>query len=94
MALTRDLSVRERLADIPRDLEDTHRCFLGLLDLLLDGVVLGLERKDGSVALRQRVEVALCLLWCERDELGGHQVADGADVLFVFDSGQNAVVEF
>lgn len=34
------------------------------------------------------------LLWRERDELGGHQIADGADVLFVIDSGQDAVVEF
>lgn len=52
VALTRDLSVRERLADIPRDLEDTHGCFLGFFDLLLNSVVLGLEREDGSVALR------------------------------------------
>lgn len=36
----------------------------------------------------------MCLLWCERDKLRGHQVADGADVLFVFDSSEDAVVEF
>lgn len=50
MALARYLSVRECLADIPRNLEDTHGCFLGLFNFLLDGVVLGLERQDSSVA--------------------------------------------
>lgn len=85
------LGVGERFGKVPGDLEDTQGGFLGLLELLFDGVVFGLEREDGSVAFRKSVEVSLGFLRREHGEFGGYQVADCADVLLIVDSGEDAL---
>lgn len=51
MTLARDLSTGERLAQFTGDLEDARGRLLRLFELLLHGVVLGLEGEDGGVAL-------------------------------------------
>jgi len=88
------LGIGECLAEFLGDLENAQRRFLCLLQLLLDGVVLWLEREHTGVALRQEIQTTLRLLRGNGDELGCHQITDGADILLVFDASQNSIVQF
>lgn len=90
----RRLRYREGFVEISTDLEDAERSFLCLFELLLHCILLGLEREDGSVAVREGVELALGFFRGQVDQFRGHEVADCADVLFVVDTGQDAVEEF
>lgn len=93
MVVTGCLRAGESLAQLAADLENAHRGFLRFLELLLDGVVLGLEREDPRVALREGIQLSLGLIRGKRDQFRGHQVADRADVLLVVDAGENTVEE-
>lgn len=88
------LRSRKRPAQFARHLEHPQRRFLRLLQFLLHRVLLRFEREHGRVFVRQDVEVALGFLRCERDQFRRHQVADRADVLFVVETGEDAVEEF
>lgn len=92
--LPRCFGSRESLAKLTSHLEDTPRCLMSFLEFLLDGIFLGFEGEDGGVAFREGVELALSFLGGDCDEFGRHEVADGADVLLVCDSGEDAVEEF
>lgn len=92
--LTRRLSGRERLGKVTGNLEDASRRLLCFLELLLHGGLLGFEGEDGGVAFREGVELALRFLGREGDEFGSHEIANGANVLFICDSGEDAVEEF
>ena len=76
-----------------RNTQDTLNCFFLLLDLLLDGIILQLEREDGAVTVSDGVEAAGCFVRVENSQLGEHKVAEGADVVLVLQAGNDAVVE-
>jgi len=73
--------------------QHTLHSLLLLLDLLLDGIILELEGDDGAEVVGDGVEAAGCLVWVEDNELGEHEVAEGADVVLVLQAGDDAVVE-
>jgi len=64
-----------------------------LLDLLLDGVILELEREDSAETVGDGVETAGGFVLVEDYQLGEHEVAEGADVVLVLQTSDDSVVE-
>lgn len=87
-ARTGDRSVKQK-----RDTQAALDCLFLLFKLLLDGIILELNRDYLAVAGSDGVETPSCLIWIEDDEFGEHQVAKGADVVLVLQTSDDAVVE-
>ena len=63
------------------------------LNLLLDGIFLGLSVQHGTERVHERIKACGCLCWCEGNETHEHESTDGADIVIVGKTGNNAVVE-
>lgn len=67
--------------------------FTLLLEFLLDSIVLELDGDDLPVAIGDGIEASGGLFWIEDNKLGEHQVTERADIVFVLETSNNAVIE-
>lgn len=74
-----------------RHLQDTFTSFGCLFYLLLDRVVLRLERENGTIAIGDGIKMPGRLIGIQNDQLRHHEVTEHLDLVFVLNSANHTI---